>query len=114
NGDVGTTSGIVITVSDGQTSADLAAFDLEVTSGIITGVTFANGSFVYDGTAKSLAVAGTLPEGATVTYDNNHRTVVGTQTVTATIAGDNYETLVLTARLTITPGERTLDFPALP
>ncbi|MCL4641705.1 MAG: Ig-like domain-containing protein, partial [Olivibacter sp.] len=69
---------------------------------IITGITLDDGSFVYDGTAKSLAIAGTLPAGTSVSYENNSRTDVGTQEVTATISGDNYETLILKANLTIT------------
>ncbi|MFC3197672.1 Ig-like domain-containing protein [Parapedobacter deserti] len=77
----------------------------------ITGITLSDGGFVYDGTAKSLAVVGPLPVGASVSYAGNSRTDVGTQDVTATISGDNYETLVLTATLRITPATRTLAFP---
>jgi len=65
-------------------------------------VTFPDGSFTYDGTVKSLAIVGTLPEGAAVEYSNNGRTNAGTQVVTATITGD-FETIILTADLTITP-----------
>src|SRR5690606_16844229 len=79
-----------------------------------TGVTLGDGDFEYDGTAKSLKITGTLPEGTSVSYENNSRTDAGTQTVTAMVTGDNYESLVLTALLTITPAERTLTFPALP
>src|SRR5690606_5722619 len=68
----------------------------------ITGITLRDASFTYDGTAQSLVIAGTLPEGVSVTYGNNSRTEVGTQQVTATISGENYETLVLTAELTVT------------
>lgn len=80
----------------------------------VTGVTLAGRSFVYDGTAKSLAITGTLPVGTSVRYAGNGRTEVGSQTVTATISGSNYETLVLTAELTITPAVRSIDFPPLP
>src|SRR5690606_14663268 len=81
--------------------------DLTVTPADITGVTFDDASFVYDGTAKSLAISGTLPDGTSVAYANNSRTDVGTQEVTATISGGNYETLVLTADLTVTPADIT-------
>ncbi|RAI88307.1 MBG domain-containing protein [Algoriphagus yeomjeoni] len=74
-----------------------------ITKAVITGITMADGSFVYDGTAKSLAITGTLPTGTFVLYTNNSRTDVGTQEVTATISGSNYMNLVLMADLTITP-----------
>src|SRR5690606_40236079 len=38
--------------------------ELEGTNATITGITFAGGSFVYDGSSHSLAIAGTLPTGA--------------------------------------------------
>ncbi|PPL00361.1 Ig-like domain-containing protein [Parapedobacter indicus] len=107
NADVGTTTGIVITGSDGKESASLAAFDLEVTSMIILGVTLPDISFVYDGMAKSLAVEGALPNGTLLTYTNNSRMDVGSQTVTATITGAGYTPLILTADLTVTPATIT-------
>ena len=79
----------------------------------ITGVTLEDGSFVYDGTAKSLVIAGTLPTGTTVSYENNSRTEVGTQEVTATISGANYTQLILKATLYIRPVERRIDFEEL-
>src|SRR5690606_6514700 len=88
--------------------------DLTVTPATINGITLEDGSFVYDGTAKALAIDGTLPSGTAVTYTDNSRTDVGTQEVTATISGDNYDDLVLTADLTVTQATRTLAFPALP
>src|SRR5690606_27333348 len=63
--------------------------------------------FVYDGTAKSLAITGTVPTGTTVAYTNNNRTNVGTQEVTATISGSNYSKQLFTADLTITPATIT-------
>jgi gliding motility-associated-like protein len=79
--------------------------DLKITPAMITGITFADQSFVFDGNSKSLAITGTLPAGTSVAYQNNSRTNVGTQEVTATITGSNYITLVLTADLNITPKE---------
>src|SRR5690606_37634566 len=76
---------------------------LVVTPAGITGVTLADGSFAYDGTAKSLAVSGALPAGTTVSYTNNSRTAVGSQAVMATISGDNYEPLEVTATLVVIP-----------
>ncbi|MEC3880681.1 beta strand repeat-containing protein [Parapedobacter sp. 10938] len=102
NSDVGTTTDIIITVSDGVLDASLAAFDLEVASAIISGLTLPNSNFVYDGTAKSLEIDGTLPQGTSVSYADNSRTDVGTQKVTATVEGAGYTPLVLTADLTVT------------
>jgi gliding motility-associated-like protein len=75
---------------------------LTITPAIITGVTLANQSYVYDGTAKSLVVTG-LPAGATVTYTGNGQTTVGTYNVTSTVKQANYNDLVLNGKLTITP-----------
>src|SRR5690606_13936857 len=85
--------------------------ELTITPATITGIDFEDDTFVYDGLAKSLAIAGTLPQGTSVAYTNNSRTAVGTQTVTATITGSNYSTLELFAELTITPATITgIDF----
>ncbi|SFJ96018.1 MBG domain-containing protein [Parapedobacter indicus] len=87
--------------------------ELEITASGVLDITFADGSFVYDGTAKFLEIGRELPEGTSVSYQNNSRTDAGSQEVTATVSGGNYQTLVLTAVLTVTPAERTLAFPAL-
>lgn len=81
--------------------------DFTISKAMIVGVTFDDGSFVYDGTSKSLSISGALPTGTNVTYTNNSRTDVGSQEVTATISGSNYNSLVLTADLTITPATIT-------
>lgn len=70
----------------------------------VTGVTFDNGSFVYDGQAKSLAVSGKLPAGVTVSYENNRPINAGNYTVTAHFSGDSehYEAIPdMTAQVTI-------------
>ncbi|MCH7415874.1 MBG domain-containing protein, partial [Belliella sp. R4-6] len=81
--------------------------DLEITPATITGITFEDGSFIFDESEKTIEITGTLPNGTSVAYENNSRTNVGTQKATATISGDNYTTLVLTAELTITPATIT-------
>ncbi|MEC3879004.1 gliding motility-associated C-terminal domain-containing protein, partial [Parapedobacter sp. 10938] len=88
---------------------------LTITPRQITGIVFENTSFTYDGTEHKLALAGDLPAGASVTYENNGRTRVGNQTVKAIIdGGGNYQDQVLDAILTVVPATRTLDFPPLP
>ena len=54
----------------------------------LSGVVFADGTFAYDGTFHYLALAGTLPAGLLVSYENNGRYQPGTNVVTAIIAPD--------------------------
>ena len=73
----------------------------------ITGITLAGGEFTYDGTAKSLSLSGTPPTGVSVSFSGNGQTAAGEHQVTATLSGDNYNTLTLKATLTILPAEIT-------
>src|SRR5690606_40813310 len=90
--DVGTQTVTAIITGANYTTLELFA-DLTITPAAITGVTFANDTLVYDGSAKSLAISGALPVGTSVSFTNNDRTDVGTQTLTAIITGANYTTL---------------------
>ncbi|MCE7053620.1 BspA family leucine-rich repeat surface protein [Algoriphagus sp. AGSA1] len=82
---------------------DLEAADCK---DLITGITFEDATFTYDGTLKTIKISGDLPDGVTVTYEDNTRTEVGSQTTTAYLdGGENYEDLTLTATLTIVEGE---------
>ena len=75
---------------------------MNIAKAVITGISFANGNFIYDGTAKSLAITGTLPTGAIVSYTGNSQTNAGAYTITANISGGaNYNDQTLTAQLTI-------------
>ncbi|HWK55829.1 MAG TPA: Ig-like domain-containing protein [Parapedobacter sp.] len=111
--DVGTQE-VTATISGDNYETLVLTADLTITPATITGITLKDSSFVYDGTARSLTIDGTLPEGTSVSYADNSRTDAGTQEVTATVSGDNYDDLVLTANLTVTPAARTISFPALP
>jgi len=91
------------TISGSNFTTLVLTADLTITPAAITGVTFDDGNFVFDGTEKSIVISGTLPEGTSVAYANNTRTDVGQQEATATVSGSNFTTLVLTADLTITP-----------
>ncbi len=69
----------------------------------LTGISFESATYTYDGTAKSLAITGTLPDGVSVSYENNNQTNAGEYTVTAkfTTSG-NYNNLPdMQATLTI-------------
>ncbi|HVW94508.1 MAG TPA: MBG domain-containing protein, partial [Mucilaginibacter sp.] len=95
---------VTITASQAGDANHTAAADVQqtltVNKGTITGVTFADASYSYDGTAKSLSVSG-LPDGATVAYSGNGHTGAGSYAVTATVSKANYNDLVLHATLTI-------------
>lgn len=79
--------------------------EIEFKTGIIkqniTGVTFADASYTYDGTEKILEVSGNLPEGVTVSYINNKGTEIGEYEATAILQGEGYHTLTLYATLRI-------------
>lgn len=67
----------------------------------ITGVTFEGKTVTYNGEEHTVTVAGTLPTGVSVTYENNKGANAGTYTATATLSGEGYVTLVLNATLTV-------------
>ena len=67
----------------------------------ITGITFTDKTVTYDGNEHEITVTGTLPDGVTVSYSNNKGTAVGTYAATATLSGEGYKKLELTATLTI-------------
>ena len=86
----------------------------------MTGVTFENASFKYDGTEKTITVSGTLPTGAddiqvTVSYSGTNGTALtnaGSTEITATFAttSANYNVPeAKTATLTITPVTLTIN-----
>ncbi len=64
-------------------------------------LTFAGATYDYDGTEKSISLVGQLPDGVTVTYTDNVGTNAGVYNAAATLTGKNYNTLTLTATLTI-------------
>lgn len=72
----------------------------------IEGVVFEDGTFVYDGTEKSIT-ASNIPAGVTCTYSGNRGTDAGTYTATAHLTGEGYEPLDLQATLTIEKADIT-------
>lgn len=67
----------------------------------IEGITFKNSIFTYDGNEHSVLIDGILPEGVNVAYSGNTATAAGSYTATATLSGEGYEPLILTATLTV-------------
>ncbi len=88
----------------------VCVFTMQKATYDMSGVSFADGTFVEDGTAKRLSVAGSLPDGVTVVYDNNGQTASGVYTVTARFVydTDNYNALSpMTATLTVNRAQLT-------
>ena len=107
-----------ITVSVAESSAwnpAAATMTLTVDKAKITGVSFEDAAFTEDGAEHKIELTGSLPEGTSVSYENNVQKAPGTYTAKAIIDGGvNYESLELTAVLTInekpadpTPGQPT-------
>lgn len=84
-------------VYDGVTTT----FALTVVNRTFDGLTFADKTVTYNGSAQSIEVAN-LPQGATVTYSpSNTFTNAGVYTVSATVSAPNFDTATLSATLTI-------------
>lgn len=65
------------------------------------GIGFESYACVYDGTEKSLQVTGDLPAGTKVTYTKEKGTNAGVYNATAVLSCEGYNTLELSATLTI-------------
>ena len=79
-------------------------FTIEKATYDMSGISFGNATYTYDGTEKTLVISGTLPGGMTVTYTTNTLTNAGSLEVTASFTGDtaNYNAIAdMTATLTI-------------
>ena len=64
-------------------SATLTILEATEELPVVSGVTFADATVVYDGLTHSLAIEGTLPEGITVEYINNDKINAGSYIVEA-------------------------------
>ena len=111
-------NGAVITftaTADGNYKGELSFnFTIEKAAYDMSGVSFENATYIYDGSEKTLTITGTLPDGVTVEYTANTLTDAGSVEVTASFTGDktNYnEIAVMTATLTI---ERAIPAYTLP
>ncbi|QOD60284.1 T9SS type A sorting domain-containing protein [Polaribacter haliotis] len=92
---------VTATISGASFQAVVFTANLTVTQAPITGVTFSDTNFTYDGTEKTMSIVGNLPNGTSLNYVLNTRTNAGTQEAFALITGDNYVNLVLKANLTV-------------
>ena len=74
---------------------------LTITSASFSNITFSDLSVEYDGSEHEIT-AKNIPNFASVTYENNKGTEIGSYNAKATITAKNYNDLVLTASLDIT------------
>lgn len=102
------------TVTATITAQDYETLTLSATLTIknnkFTGITFKNQTFTYDGYSHSIYVEG-APEFASVSYEGNNKSAIGTYKVTATISATGYDTLTLTATMTISKALPNVDMP---
>lgn len=66
-----------------------------------SGITLEDATFVYDGKPHAISVSGAVPSEAAVRYENNEQTDAGSYPVRAIVTASGYETLELSATLTI-------------
>ena len=98
---------VTATLSGGNFTELILSATMIIERADVAGVTFPNRVFAYDGSTRNMFVSGALPAGTSVTYTNSEgdpfsgASLPGVYSVTATITGANYNTLVLTATLTI-------------
>ncbi len=79
--------------ADNYNALELSA-TLTIEKATVEGISFAGETYTYDGTAKSLAITGTLPDGVSVSYENNDQINADTYTVTAKFTvNDNYNAI---------------------
>lgn len=68
---------------------------------IFANITFTSQTIDYDGQEHEIVIAGELPQGTNVVYENNKGTNAGVYSAKATLSLEGYKTLELTANLTI-------------
>ncbi len=106
--DISLSAAEAYTIDENTVNVNLVNGSIKVSQKPITGVTFTDSEFTYDGTEKQIAVKGTLPTGATVDYTNNKGTDVGTYNATAVVKANGYEDLTLNAKMIIKPKNLTV------
>ena len=138
--DVGTYH-VTATISGGFYATTTATATLTIIKPSLSGITFTDKTFVYDGTQKKIEITGTLMEGASVSYSirgvngesvdkdaTNGTTEVGVYEVTAIFGGNlvdntlvayltilkaNYRVVLSNKTVTYNGNAHTLDVPDL-
>ena len=101
------------TADNGQSNGQTVIVEIGKADYDMSGVKFENATYTYDGKEKTLEISGELPEGVTVSYENNTLTNAGSVKATAefTVADtEHYNEIdeVLYADLTITKATPTI------
>ena len=101
------------TADNGQSNGQTVIVEIGKADYDMSGVKFENATYPYDGKEKTLEISGELPEGVTVSYENNTLTNAGSVKATAefTVADtEHYNEIdeVLYADLTITKATPTI------
>ena len=92
-----------------------ATMTLTVGKAKITGVSFEDAAYTEDSAEHKIELTGSLPEGTSVSYENNVQKAPGAYTAKALIDGGvNYESLELTAVLTINEKPEPAPTPVQP
>ena len=92
----------------------IATADFKISGKKLEGLSLSDDTCTYDGAPHSLAVKGEIPPECTVTYEPENATDAGDYPTTATISGQGYETLELTATLHISKATPTMTLTAEP
>lgn len=139
--DVGTYH-VTATIAGGYYATTTATATLTIVQPSLSGITFTDKTFVYDGTQKKIEITGTLIEGASVSYSikgvngesvdtgaTNGTTQVGVYEVTATFGGTlagntlvayltilkaNYRVSLSNKTVTYNGNAHTIEVPTLP
>ena len=109
--DAGTYQATVTISAEGYNDLVLKA-NLTINKAELTGVTFEDAEFNYDGNSHGISISGMLPSSAKVVYSSdvqgitNFATEIGTYNIQATITDKNFKTLVLNAVLKISVDDK--------
>ena len=107
-----TVLGITLSACGGSPSEPSTTKETSPTSDVtkldFTGVTFADATYVYDGTSHILAEVSGAPEGTTITYTGrSEHTDAGTYAASVKLVKEGYNDKTLNATLTITKADFT-------
>lgn len=97
--------------ADGTYTTVNKTVTMTITPATITGLTFGNQTYAYDGTMYEILVSGEIPEEGVIEYTDNAAIDVGVYQSTAKITAPNYDNLMLTATLTITQARPDIGIP---
>ena len=100
--------------SNGSTSSRSISWKISKAKYDMSGVTFADTTYIYSGDYRTLEITGDLPDGVSVSYENNRQCEVGEYQATASFTGDSANYMQIadkTATLTIVPAEDPIPPP---